>query len=132
MGMTKKLGKALQTGVTGSGIAGLHEQTGNNSAGGELKIYRDKDGNTLSVYAADVHKVYSWTALIEADVPDKEIGDPISLVVGNNTIQACVTQWEVTEQNDEVKRVNIGIRTFPDLAETSPSSNSQTPANGNT
>ena len=107
MAMTKKLGTALATGVTASGISGLHEQSGNRNAGGELKTYYDKDGNEISVYLFDDHKEYSWSALMETAVPDKSKGDPITV---DNT-QCYVTQWDVAEQNDDVKRVNIGCRT---------------------
>ena len=108
MAMTKKLGTALQTGVDASGISGIHEQSGGRNAGGETKIYNDKDGNPISVYLEDGHIQYSWTALMESSVTDKEKGDPIT--VDNN--QCFVTQWDVTMQNDDVKRVNIGARTI--------------------
>jgi hypothetical protein len=124
--MVKKLGAALQTGVTASGISGVHEQTGSKRAGGEFKTYYDKDGNEISVYTFDDHKEYSWTALIETTVADKSIGDSIS--IDGETDPCLVTQWEVTEQNDDVKRVNIGARTFPDITA---SGQSQTPAAGN-
>lgn len=107
MAMTKKLGTALATGVTASGVSGLHEQSGNRNARGELKIYYDKDGNEISVYIFDDHKEYSWSALMESTVEDKHLGDPITV----GTDQCYVTQWEVAEQNDDVKRVNIGCRT---------------------
>ena len=108
MAMTKKLGTALQTGVDASGISGIHEQSGGRNAGGETKIYNDKDGNPISVYLEDGHIQYAWTALMESSVTDKEKGDPIT--VDNN--QCFVTQWDVTMQNDDVKRVNIGARTI--------------------
>lgn len=107
MAMTKKLGTTLAAGVTASGVTGLHEQSGNRNARGELKIYYDKDGNEISVYIFDDHKEFSWSALMESTVADKSLGDPITV---DNT-QCYVTQWEVAEQNDDVKRVNIACRT---------------------
>ena len=50
MAMTKKLGTSLQTGVDASGISGIHEQSGGRNAGGETKIYNDKDGNPILDY----------------------------------------------------------------------------------
>lgn len=107
MAMTKKLGTTLAAGVTASGVTGLHEQSGNRNARGELKTYYDKDGNEISVYIFDDHKEFSWSALMESTVVDKALGDPITV----GTDQCYVTQWEVAEQNDDVKRVNIGCRT---------------------
>ncbi|MBO7688830.1 MAG: hypothetical protein J6V72_20790 [Kiritimatiellae bacterium] len=107
MAMTKKLGTTLAAGVTASGVTGLHEQSGNRNARGELKTYYDKDGNEISVYIFDDHKEFSWSALMESTVADKALGDPITV----GTDQCYVTQWEVAEQNDDVKRVNIGCRT---------------------
>lgn len=122
MAMVKKLGTALATGVTASGVTGVHEQTGSKRAGGEFKTYYDKDGNEISVYVFDDHKEYSWTALIETSVADKSIGD--SIAIDGETDPCLVTQWEVSEQNDDVKRVNIGARTYPDIS--SGSSTTQT------
>ena len=107
MAMTKKLGTALQTGVTASRISGIHEQSGDTKAAGELKTYYNKDGNESSVYIFDDHVEYSWSALMESTVTDKSLGDPIEV----NGDQCYVTQWDITEQNNDVKRVNIGCRT---------------------
>lgn len=133
MAMTKKLGATLQTGVTASGISGVHEQTGGHSAGGELQTFYDKDGNEISVYLFDDHTEYRWTAILESDVADKKKGDPIT--IGSGT--GYVMEWEVTEANNDVKRVNITARTTTLTAAATNSaqatrSTPQTPANGNT
>lgn len=120
MAMNKALGTALQTGVTASGITGLHEQSGGRNAGGELKFYYDKDYNMIAIYTADKHKEYSFEALLETAVVDKEKGDPITI---NNTL-CVVTLWDVTERNDDVKRVSIGARTVPDISSGSSSTQS--------
>ena len=122
MAMTKALGTALQTGVTGSGITGVHEQSGGKNAGGELKFYYDKDYNMISVYTADKHKEYSFEALLETAVVDKDIGD--SLTIDSTT--CVVTRWDVTERNDDVKRVSIAARTCPDISSGSSPTPSQT------
>jgi hypothetical protein len=128
MAMTKALGTTLQTGVTATGISGVHEQSGNSNARGELQVYYDKDGNEISVYVFDNHKEYSWTALLESSADDHDIGDNVTI----GGISGVVTQWDVQEQNNDVKRVNIGIRTFPDITGgSSETPAAQTPANGN-
>lgn len=111
MAMEKALGAALQTGVDASGISGVHEQSSGKNAAGELKYYYDKDYNMLSIYTVDKHKEYSFEALLETTVEDKDIGDTITI----NNETCVVTQWNVTARNDDVKRVAIGARTVPDI-----------------
>lgn len=121
MAMTKALGEDLQKGVTDSGIDGVYEQSGGRNSGGELKFYFDKDYNMVSVYTTDQHKEYSFEALLKTAVEDKAIGASLTI---NNT--ACVvTRWDVTERNDDVKRVSIAARTCPDIS----SGSSSTPSN---
>lgn len=121
MALEKKLGTALQTGVDGSGITGVHEQSGGRNAGGDIEIFYDKDGTPISVYLVDGHKEYSWTALMETSVADKEKGDSIS--VPNVTDPCFVTQWDVSMENNNVKRVNITARSLPGLVVTQSGSN---------
>ena len=111
MAMEKKLGTALQTGVTSSGISGVHEQSARKSSAGELKVYKDRNGKDLAVYAVDKHKEYTVEALLQSSASDKEVGD-VTTIGG---VQGVVTSWEVTESNEDVKKVSVGIRTFPDL-----------------
>lgn len=111
MAMEKKLGKTLQTGVDASGISGVHEQSSTKSAAGELKVFKDRTGKDISVYVVDKHTEYSFEAILESSVPDKQIGDTITL----DGISGVVTKWDKTAQNDDVKKVSIGMRTFPDI-----------------
>jgi len=111
MSMTKVLGAAFQTGVTASGISGVHEQSATKSQAGELKEYKDKDGKTIAVYAVDRHVEYTFEAILASSVQDKKVGD--TATVGGVT--GCVTKWDVTESNEDVKKVSIAVRTFEDL-----------------
>ena len=113
--MKHKHGTVLQTGVSDSGISGAHSQTSGRNAAGDLKIYHDKDGNDLSVYVSDPHVEMTFEAVLEASVVDKEIGDPITI----NNKNYVVTQWNVSESNDDVKKVSIGVRST-DITVTSP------------
>lgn len=121
MALKKKLGTTLQTGVDGSGITGVHEQSGGRNAGGDIEIFYDKNGTPISVYLVDGHKEYSWTALMETSIADKEKGDPIS--VPEVTDPCFVTQWDVAMENNNVKRVNITARSLPGLVVTQSGSN---------
>lgn len=105
--MTHKLGTELQTGATECPVSGAHTQTARRSAGGELRIIHDETGADLSVYVTDPHKKQSFEAVLAANTPDKDIGD---LVTVSDT-KYVITQWEVTETNDDVKRVSVGLRT---------------------
>ena len=112
MAMTKALGTTLQTGVTSSGISGVHEQSSGKNAGGDLKYYYDKNGDMLSIYVWDQHDEYSFEALLETSVPDKKIGDTITI----NSQTCVVSLWNVTGRNDDVKRVSIAARSCPDIS----------------
>lgn len=110
--MVKKQGAELQTGATSTGITGLYTQTSGRSAGGELKIYRDETGADISIYVSDPRTEYTFEAVIATNCPDKEIGDLVQI----NNMSCVVTAWEVTESNEDVKKVRIGVRTS-DLAD---------------
>lgn len=111
MAMEKVLGKELATGVTATGLTGVHEQSATKSAKGETKVYKDKDGNDIAVYVTDKHDEYSFEALLESTVEDKEIGETTTI----GGVTGVVTQWDIVEKNDDVKLVRGAIRTFPDI-----------------
>lgn len=112
MAMEHKLGAQLATGVTETGISGIHEQSATRSSKGETKVYKDKDGNDIAVYVTDKHDEYSFEALIESSVEDKEVGDQATI----GGVTGVITQWDVVEKNDDVKLVRGAIRTFPDIS----------------
>ena len=111
MAMEKVLGKELATGVTATGLTGVHEQSATKSAKGETKVFKDKDGNDIAVYVTDKHDEYSFEALIESKVADKAIGETTTI----GDVTGVVTQWDIVEKNDDVKLVRGAIRTFPDI-----------------
>lgn len=111
MAMEKAIGTELQTGVTATGISGIHEQSATKSSAGELKVYKDKDGNDISAYVVDKHVEFSFEALIESSAVDHEIGDQVTLA----GVSGVVTRWDVVESNEDVKKVSGAIRTFPDI-----------------
>ena len=113
MALENKLGVELQTGVTESGVAGVHEQSSTNSKVGELKVFKNKDGTDISVYVTDKHGEYSFEALIEQDAPNHEYGEVVDNIGGLG--KGVITQWDVVEKNDDAKLVRGKIRTFPDI-----------------
>lgn len=118
--MVHKAGTALQTGATASPVEHTHTQSDSRNAAGELVILYDKDGIDLSAYVTDPHKEMSFEAVLEASVEDKEIGDVVTV----GQAKYLVTEWRVTESNQDVKRVSIGLRS------TSLSAASPAPAGG--
>ena len=111
MAMEKVLGKELATGVTATGIEGVHEQTATKSAKGETKVFKDRAGKDISVYVTDKHDEYSFEALIESTVEDMQIGETTTI----GGVTGVITQWDIVEKNDDAKLVRGAIRTFPDI-----------------
>lgn len=111
MAMVKAIGTELQTGVTATGISGIHEQSATKSSAGELKVYKDKNGKDIAAYVVDKHREVSFEALIESSAADHEIGDQVTL----GDVSGVVTRWDVVESNEDVKKVSGAIRTFPDI-----------------
>ena len=111
MAMVKAIGTELQTGVTATGISGIHEQSATKSSAGELKVYKDKDGNDIAAYVVDKHREVSFEALIESSAVDHEIGDQVTIA----GVSGVVTRWDIVESNEDVKKVSGAIRTFPDI-----------------
>lgn len=108
--MVHKAGTALQTGATACPVANTHTQSDTRSAAGELKIYRNASGADLSAYVTDPHEEMTFDAILEASVTDKEIGDIVTIGEGSSAKKYIVTQWQVTESNEDVKKVSIGLR----------------------
>ena len=108
--MVHKAGTALATGATASGIAKTHTQTSGKNAAGELKFIFDESGADLAVYVTDPHKELSFEAVLESDYTDHDIGDLVTVGEGNSAVKYIVTQWNVTESNEDVKKVSIGLR----------------------
>lgn len=111
MAMVKAIGTELQTGVTATGLSGIHEQSATKSSAGELKVYKNEDGNDISAYVVDKHTEFSFEALIESSAVDHEIGDQVKL----GDVSGVVTRWDIVESNEDVKKVSGAIRTFPDI-----------------
>ena len=104
--MEHKAGTELQTGATSTGIAGVHTQSSGKNAGGELKIIHDANGAELAAYAIDPHTEMTFVAVLASGVADREIGDII--IIGEQ--RYLVKAWNVTESNEDVKKVSISVR----------------------
>lgn len=112
MALVKTLGKPLATGMfdTGNGIEG---QDGSKVAGGELKVYRNKNGAIDTLYAVDADEFdVTFTGLMKkTGYTAKDKGDPITITgVTVPTVTGCtptflVEEWKELWQNDEVVRV---------------------------
>lgn len=106
MSMRKVAGRSLRFGVPETD--GCVAQSGSKSAGGELRVYKDENGNDMSLYLNDEHTEATVDGLLEADQADKSIGDQVTLC----GVSGYITAWSVQWQNEEVARVNGSIRTY--------------------
>lgn len=107
MAAEKVAGTDLLFGVTATGIQGVHEQNQTKSAKGEVKFYKDKDGDVISAYVFDKHTEISGECLVETSAAEKEVGE--SCTIGDVT--GIVTQWDVVESNEDVAKIRFTVRT---------------------
>ena len=101
-----KAGKVLRFGVPN--VTGCIAQNATNVSGGELRVYKDENGNDISLYVFDKHKEATFDGLLEADQALKEIGDEITI----GEVTGRITAWQVQWHNEEVARVSGTIRTY--------------------
>ena len=108
MALEHVTGTQLQTGMP-LAVAGIEGQSGQMSAGGELRTYRDHEGAICSLYAVDEdEKDITFEGLMKkSDYADKDKGDTITITgVTLPTGGVCIVDtWEEVYQNDEVVKV---------------------------
>jgi len=112
MAMTKVLGQELLSGVTASGLSGVFEQSANRTKLGEIREFKDKDGKTVSVYKTSdtAREEVSFEAILKSTA-DYKIGDTCT-IMGKSGV---VTKFDIIENNDDVKKVSMTVRTYPDV-----------------
>ena len=110
MAMTKKAGTALQFGV--QTVTGCVAQSGSTSAGGELKTYRDENGNYLALYLDDEHTEVSFEGILKAgQAANKKKGDRFTAL----GVSGYLTDWKVQWANDDVAKVSGSLRDYAGL-----------------
>ena len=108
--MTKKAGTALQFGV--QPVTGCVAQSGSTSAGGELKTYRDENGNYLALYLDDDHTEVSFEGILKAgQAANKKKGDLFQAF----GVTGYLTDWKVQWANDDVAKVSGSLRDYQGL-----------------
>ena len=128
MSMTKKAGTALATGM--SRIDGMVAQNGHKAAGGEIKTFKDEDGNVMSLYVDDPHDEVSFEGLLKSSaVEGKAIGDEFTAC----GVSGYITAWDVAWTNDDVTKVSGSLRdyTITPHSDSTPSGNNSTPSGNN-
>lgn len=106
MAMKKVAGTELATGM--SKIDGMVAQSGSKSAGGELKVFKDEDGNVMTLYVDDEHSEVSFEGLLKGDAAEKKIGDSFSAC----GVTGYITAWTVSWTNDDVSKVSGSLRDY--------------------
>ena len=110
MAMTKKAGTALQFGV--QPVTGCVAQSGSTSAGGELKTYRDENGNYLALYLDDDHTEVSFEGILKVgQTANKKIGDQFTAL----GVSGYLTAWQVQWTNNDVAKVSGSLRDYQGL-----------------
>ena len=112
MALAHVIGKTLATGMP-LVYTGVEGQSGQQSAGGELKTYRNKDGEICSLYAVDADEsdVQFEGLLKKTGYEAKDVGDEVTITgitlptVSGCTAKLLVEDWEEVYQNDEVVKV---------------------------
>ena len=112
MALAHVIGKTLATGMP-LVYTGVEGQSGQQSAGGELKTYRNKDGEICSLYAVDADEsdVQFEGLLKTSGYTAKDVGDEVTITgitlptVSGCTAKLLVEDWEEVYQNDEVVKV---------------------------
>ena len=110
MAMTKKAGTELQFGV--KPVSGCVAQGGSTTAGGELKTYRDENGNYLALYLDDDHTEVSFEGILKiGQAPNKKIGDKFEAL----GVSGYLTAWQVQWSNNDVAKVSGSLRDYAGL-----------------
>lgn len=112
MGMTKVAGAELQFGV--GTISGMVAQSKTASAGGELREYRDENGNVFSLYLYDDHEQISFEGLLKASdaATLKKKGATITV----DSVTYYISEYQVQYTNNDVSKVSGTARTYPDIS----------------
>ena len=102
MAMKKVAGTELSTGM--SKIDGMVAQNGSRSAGGELKVFKDEDGNVMTLYVDDEHSEVSFEGLLKGGetVAHKKIGDAFTAC----GVTGYITAWTVSWTHDDASKVS--------------------------
>ena len=90
------------------------------TAGGELREYRDEDGNVFSLYLYDGHEQISFEGLLKAADADalKTKGSTIVIGEGAGAVTYYITDYSVQFTNNDVSKVSGSARTYPDIVTT--------------
>lgn len=112
MGMTKAAGTELKTGCLT--LTGMVAQTVSHTAGGELREYRDEDGDVISLYLYDGHDQISFEGLLKSSDADTLKTKGSTIVVDSTTYY--ITDYTVQFTNNDVSKVSGSARTYPDIS----------------
>ena len=112
MGLVKKAGTELKTGCLQ--LTGIVAQSVTQTAGGELREYRDEDGDVMSLYLYDGHDQISFEGLLKSS-------DAATLATKGSTLSVDSTTYYVTDYsvqftNNDVSKVSGSARTYPDIS----------------
>ena len=118
-----KAGSQVAWGTDSTTTFGLIQSmtTGN---GGNLKEYKDYQGDTVALVAYDGHETIQLTAIIVGSAPTlPKIGE--TFVVNSKTYY-CNSEPTINWSNEDAASVSLSGRTYPNIGSSSSQSNSNT------
>ena len=111
MAMIKKVGTEYQTGMFK--IDGHINQSGSKEAAGEIRVFKNEDNETVSVYKVDSgSKKIQFEGLLEAGVNLPKKGDTIS----DDENDYYVESAELIYKNDDAQKIRVTATLYADLA----------------
>ena len=110
------MGKELATGMFDPGNS-IEGQSGQLTAAGELKTYRNKDGDICSLYVVDQNEFdITFEGLMKkAGYEPKDVGDPLTGVSGVTIPtggKLLVQEWEEVYSNEDVVKVRGKVHLY--------------------
>lgn len=113
----EQFGQSLQYGapVISVGSGDIIVQSGTHSQEGDLREFKDENGNVCTLLRVGDFERFTFTGLLSADVTDLKKGELFTLAVGSKSYKVRVETWSVAWANEDAKRVSITARTYPSI-----------------
>ncbi len=85
------------------------------SKGGNVKEYKDWQGDTKTLVISDKHDLLSIMAICLSSVTLPEYGEKVTVTLKSGSFQIYVQSAQVDWNNEDAARVTISGRTYPSV-----------------
>lgn len=111
MALVKKAGVEFEAGMFA--VDGNIAQSGSKAAAGEIRVYRNEEGQVFSIYKVDAgSKTVQFEGLLAASATLPKKGDTIE--IDDKTYY--VDSAELVYQSDEAKKIRVTAKLYADLS----------------